>query len=164
MDGSVTRPAPAAGAAAAATPAAIPGDGWAHVKKSVDAKQKPLWTCSYCSKSWSGRNVTRVRATTLCSLCMRQLSLAQKTIPAHLNSDKTILLILVVSSAHLGREGGLVNPPRRDTRAFSPAGMLNGKAPPRQAAQKSRPHAHLRHTRCAPAYFHCKWGVLTRLD
>jgi len=28
-------------------------------------------------------------------------------------------------------ESGLVNPPRRDTRAFSPAGMFGGKAPPR---------------------------------
>jgi hypothetical protein len=44
MVGFVTRPAPAAGAAAAATPAAIPVDGWAHVKKSVDAKHKALWT------------------------------------------------------------------------------------------------------------------------
>ena len=35
----IIRPTPAAGAEAAVTPAAIPGDGWAHVKKSVDAKQ-----------------------------------------------------------------------------------------------------------------------------
>ena len=41
-------------------------------------------------------------------------------------------------------ENGLVNPPRRDTRALSPAGMFGGKAPPRLAVQKSRPHAHLR--------------------
>ena len=40
-------------------------------------------------------------------------------------------------------ENGLVNPPRRDTRALGPAGMFGGKAPPRLAAQKSRPHAHL---------------------
>ncbi len=40
-------------------------------------------------------------------------------------------------------ENGLVKPPRRDTRALSPAGMFGGKAPPRLAAQKSRPHAHL---------------------
>jgi hypothetical protein len=63
MDGFVTRPAPAAGAAAAEAPAAIPGDGRAHVKKSVDAKQKELWAWNYSRKSWSGRNVTRVRAT-----------------------------------------------------------------------------------------------------
>ena len=60
-------------------------------------------------------------------------------------------------------ENGLVNPPRRDTRALSPAGMFGGKAPPRLAAQ-SRPHAHLGPMRCAAAYFLCKWGVLTRLD
>ena len=51
------------------------------------------------------------------------------------------------------------NPPRRDTRALGPAGMFGGKAPPRLAAQKSRPHARLRPVRCAPAYFLCKWGV-----
>ena len=34
-------------------------------------------------------------------------------------------------------ENGLVNPPRRDTRDLSPAGMFEGKAPPRFAAQKS---------------------------
>jgi hypothetical protein len=56
-------------------------------------------------------------------------------------------------------ENGLVNPPRRDTRALSPAGMFGAKAPPRLAAQKSRPHAHLGLMRCAPAYFLCKWGV-----
>ena len=38
-------------------------------------------------------------------------------------------------------ENGLVKPPRRDTRALSPAGMFEGKAPLRLAAQKSRPHA-----------------------
>ena len=56
-------------------------------------------------------------------------------------------------------ENGLVNLPRRDTRALSPAGMIGGKALPRLAAQKSRPHAHLEPMRCAPAYFLCKWGV-----
>ena len=56
-------------------------------------------------------------------------------------------------------ENGLVNPPRRDTRALSPAGMFGGKAPPRLAAQKSRPHAHLGPMRGAPASFLCKWGV-----
>jgi hypothetical protein len=34
-------------------------------------------------------------------------------------------------------ENGLVKPPRRDTRALSPAGMFGGKAPLRLAAQKS---------------------------
>ena len=56
-------------------------------------------------------------------------------------------------------ESGLINPPRRDTRALSPAGMFGGKAPPHLAAQKSRPHAHLKPMRGAPAYFLCKWGV-----
>jgi hypothetical protein len=56
-------------------------------------------------------------------------------------------------------ENGLVKPPRRDTRALSPAGMFGGKAPPRLAAQKSRPHAPLVHMRSTPAYFLCKWGV-----
>ena len=56
-------------------------------------------------------------------------------------------------------ENGLVNPPRRDTRALSPAGMFGGKAPLRSAAQKNRPHAHLKPMRCALAYFLCKWAV-----
>ena len=34
-------------------------------------------------------------------------------------------------------ENGLVKPPRRNTRALSPAGMFGGKAPLRLAAQKS---------------------------
>jgi hypothetical protein len=38
-------------------------------------------------------------------------------------------------------ENGLVKPPRRDTRALSPALMFGGKAPLRLAAQKSRLHA-----------------------
>jgi hypothetical protein len=38
-------------------------------------------------------------------------------------------------------ETGLVQPPRRDTQAFIPAGMFGGKAPLRLAAQKTRPHA-----------------------
>ena len=54
---------------------------------------------------------------------------------------------------------GLVKPPRRDTRALSPAGMIGGKAPLRLAAQKSRPHAPSVPMRSAPAYFLCKWGV-----
>ena len=53
-------------------------------------------------------------------------------------------------------ENGLVNPPRRETRALSPAGMFGEKALPRLAAQKSRPHAHLRPMRGTPAYFLCK--------
>jgi hypothetical protein len=40
-------------------------------------------------------------------------------------------------------ESGLVKPPRRDTRAFSQAGMFGGKAPLRLAAQKSRPNTPL---------------------
>jgi len=40
-------------------------------------------------------------------------------------------------------KNGLVNPPRRDTRALSPAGKFGGKAAPRLAAQKSRPHTRL---------------------
>jgi hypothetical protein len=56
-----------------------------------------------------------------------------------------------------------VKPPRRDTRALSPAGMFKGKAPLRLAAQKSRLHAPLAPMRIAPAYFLCKWGILTRL-
>ena len=38
-------------------------------------------------------------------------------------------------------ENGLVKPPRFDARALGPAGMFEGKAPLRLAAQKSRPHA-----------------------
>ena len=38
-------------------------------------------------------------------------------------------------------ENGLVKPPRRDTRALSPAGMFRRKVPLRLAAQKSRLHA-----------------------
>ena len=38
-------------------------------------------------------------------------------------------------------ENGLVKPPRRDTRALSPAGIFGGKAPLRLAAQKSQLHA-----------------------
>jgi hypothetical protein len=56
-------------------------------------------------------------------------------------------------------ESGLVKPPRRDTRALSPAGVFGGKAPLRLAAQKSRPHAPSVPMRSPPAYFLCKWGV-----
>ena len=52
-------------------------------------------------------------------------------------------------------ENGLVKPPRRDTRALSPAGMFGGKVPLRFAAQKSRPHAPSVPMRSAPAYFLC---------
>ena len=38
-------------------------------------------------------------------------------------------------------ESGLVKPPRRETRALSPAGMFGGKAPLRLAAQKIKPAA-----------------------
>jgi hypothetical protein len=50
-------------------------------------------------------------------------------------------------------ENGLVKPPRRDTRAFSSAGVFGGKAPLRLAAQKSIPRAPLVHMRSAPVYF-----------
>jgi hypothetical protein len=56
-------------------------------------------------------------------------------------------------------ENGLVKPPRRDTRALSPAGMFEGKAPLRLAVQKSRLHAQSVPMRSAPAYFLCKWVV-----
>ena len=53
--------------------------------------------------------------------------------------------VMTKSRAPAGRnnypENGLVKPPRRDTRALSPAGMFGRKAPLRLAAQKSRPHA-----------------------
>jgi hypothetical protein len=56
-------------------------------------------------------------------------------------------------------ENGLVKPPRRDTRALSPAGVFGGKGPLRLAAQKSRLNAPSVPMRSAPAYFICKWGV-----
>jgi hypothetical protein len=39
-------------------------------------------------------------------------------------------------------ENGLVKPPRRETRALSPAGLFGGKAPLRLAAQKSNRTRH----------------------
>jgi hypothetical protein len=52
-------------------------------------------------------------------------------------------------------ENGLVKPPRRDTRALSPAGMFGGKAPLRLmanlVASKSRTHAPLVPMRGTPA-------------
>jgi hypothetical protein len=42
-----------------------------------------------------------------------------------------------------------VKPPRRDTRALSPAGMCGGKAPLRLAAQKSRPRIPSAYAQCA---------------
>jgi hypothetical protein len=59
---------------------------------------------------------------------------------------------------------GLVKPPRRDTRALSPAGMFGGKAPLRLAAQKNRPHSPQAPMRSTPAYSPFKWGVKTRID
>jgi hypothetical protein len=56
-------------------------------------------------------------------------------------------------------ENGHVKPPRRDTRALSPTGVLGGKTPLRLAAEKRRPHSPLAPMRSAPAYFLCKWGV-----
>jgi hypothetical protein len=55
------------------------------------------------------------------------------------------------------KENGLVKPPKRDTRALSPAGMFEGKAPLGLATQKSRPHAPSVPMRSEPAYFLCKW-------
>jgi len=43
--------------------------------------------------------------------------------------------------------------------SLQPSGMFGGKAPPRLAAQKSRPHTHLVPLRGAPAYFLCNCGV-----
>jgi hypothetical protein len=62
------------------------------------------------------------------------------------------------------RRTAFVKPPRRGTRALSPAGMFGGKAPLRLQAQKCRLRAPSEPMRSAPAYFLCKWGVLTRLD
>ena len=52
---------------------------------------------------------------------------------------------------------GLVKAPKINTRALSPAGTFEGKAPPRLAAQKIRPHAHLEPTHSTSAYFLCEW-------
>jgi hypothetical protein len=56
-------------------------------------------------------------------------------------------------------ESSLVKPPRRNTRARSPAGIFGGKAVLCLAAQKSRLHAPSVPMRSAPAYFLCDWGV-----
>jgi len=48
---------------------------------------------------------------------------------------------------------GLVKPPRRDTRALSPAGMSGGKEPLRLAAQKNRPREQLAPMQYAPVKF-----------
>ena len=53
-------------------------------------------------------------------------------------------------------ENGLVKPPRRNTRALSPAGMFGEKAPLRLAAQKVKPRSRLARMRSAPVYFICK--------
>jgi hypothetical protein len=55
-----------------------------------------------------------------------------------------------------------VKPPKRDTRALSPAGLCGDleKALLRLALQKSRPHAPLAPMRSTPAYFFCKGGGL----
>jgi hypothetical protein len=52
-------------------------------------------------------------------------------------------------------ESGLVKPPRRNTRAFSPAGVFEKMAPLRLAAKKSRPHAPSVPMRSTPAYLFC---------
>jgi hypothetical protein len=56
-------------------------------------------------------------------------------------------------------DNGIVKPPRRDTRALSPAGFFGGKTLLSLAAQKSRLHAPSVPMRSAPAYFLSKWGV-----
>jgi hypothetical protein len=45
-------------------------------------------------------------------------------------------------------ENGLVNPPRRDTRALSPAGMFGGKAP-LSGAEEQTARAFRAYARCA---------------
>jgi hypothetical protein len=59
--------------------------------------------------------------------------------------------VITRSRAPAGRnsypENGLVKPPRRDTKALSPAGMFGKKAPLRLAAQTRRLHAQLDKTR-----------------
>ena len=61
-------------------------------------------------------------------------------------------------------ENGLVKPPRRITRALSPAVVFGRKASLRLAAQESRLHEPSVIMRGASAYFICEWGVKTRLD
>jgi hypothetical protein len=56
-------------------------------------------------------------------------------------------------------ESGLVKPPRRDTRALSPAGTFGRKSPLRLAAQKRRVRALLVPMHSSPSYFLCKWRV-----
>jgi hypothetical protein len=62
-----------------------------------------------------------------------------------LNMSGESLRMMTKSRAPLGGnnypENGLVKPPRRDTRALSPAGIFGGKAPLRLAAQKRKLHA-----------------------
>jgi hypothetical protein len=55
-------------------------------------------------------------------------------------------------------ENGLVKPPRRVTRALSPAGMFGGKALLRLAASKSRAHAPSVPMRGTPACFFLQIG------
>jgi hypothetical protein len=100
-----------------------------------------------------------VNAVALCSPC------AHHAPPLHFPCRRleTASPVMTKSRAPAGGnnypENGLVKPPRRDTRALSPAGMFGGKAPLRLAAQKSRPHAPSVPMRSVPAYFLCKWGV-----
>jgi hypothetical protein len=56
-------------------------------------------------------------------------------------------------------DNGPVKPPRRDTRALSPAGIIGGDAPLRFEAQKNGPRAPFAPMRSTPAYFLCKWEV-----
>jgi hypothetical protein len=89
-------------------------------------------------------------------LLCRQVSLFFNPIAAENVSEGFRSWIAGVDNYH---KNGLVKPPRRDTRALSPAYMFGGMAPLRLAAQKNRPHAPLALMRSAPAYFLCKWGI-----
>ena len=60
-------------------------------------------------------------------------------------------------------ENGPVKPPKRDTRALSPAGMIGGKALLRLAVKKIRLLALSVPMRSALAYFLCKWGIVLLL-
>ena len=70
---------------------------------------------------------------------LRAVKLDGKRDEAHSDLTRRLGKSPVVTSADYP-ENGLVKPPRRDTRALSPADMFGGKAPLRLAAQKSRPH------------------------
>jgi hypothetical protein len=111
-----------------------------------------------------------------CRWCWRALPVVSKTFVKSLHSadhhpirigDKRERLVAAWPVMTKGRapaggsiypENGLVKPSRRDTRAFSPTGMFEGKAPLRLAAQKSGLRAPSVPMRDALAYFPCKRG------